>query len=96
MVSSRNKERDYLNYLRMDEDNFYFILNLIRPYIEKKNTVLREAVSAEERLVVTLRYLATGQTYEDLKFSYAISPQLLYQIIPETCWAIYNGSKENY
>lgn len=36
-----------------------------------------EFVSTEERLVATLRFLATGRNYEDLKFSTIISPQLL-------------------
>jgi hypothetical protein len=51
--------------------------------------VMRETVSAEERISVTLRYLATGNSYEDFKFSVAHSPQLLGRIIPETCIAIY-------
>jgi hypothetical protein len=49
---------------------------------------MRKAVNADERLFVTLRYLATGNSYEDLKFSPAISLQLLGRIIPETCIAI--------
>lgn len=91
-----NEKSDFLNYLRMDECRFSFLLNLVTPEIEKQNTVMREAVSAEERLIVTLRYLATGRNYEDLKFSCAISPQLLGRIIPETCWAIYRVLKEEY
>ena len=43
---------------------------------------MREAVSADKRLSVTLRYLAMGNIYEDLKFSTAILPQLLGRIIP--------------
>jgi hypothetical protein len=33
----------------------------ICPYIEKKNTVMRNSMSAAERLTVTLRFLATGE-----------------------------------
>jgi hypothetical protein len=58
----------------MDSELFQHLLNLISPRIEKKNSVMRNAVSAEERLSVTLRYLATGNSYQDLKFSIAISP----------------------
>ena len=57
---------------------------------------MREAVSAEERLSVTLRYLATGNSYKDLKFSAAMSPQLLDRIIPETCIAIYEELASRY
>jgi len=80
---------DFRNYLRMDYDCFNELLNLVSPLISKQNTHMREAVSAEERLVATLRYLATGRDYADLKFSTAISPQLLSKIIPETCNAIF-------
>ncbi|XP_046386856.1 putative nuclease HARBI1 [Ischnura elegans] len=85
---------DFRNYLRMDEMCFMELLSKIKPQIDRKNTVMRECVSAEERLVVTLRYLATGRSLEDLKYSAAISPQLLSRIIPETCEAIYNSLKE--
>lgn len=84
-----NEPADYKNYLRMENHTFYKLLNLVRPYIEKKNTVMLESISAEERLVATLRFLATGRSYEDLKFSCVISAQALGKIIPETCWAIY-------
>ncbi|XP_046689060.1 uncharacterized protein LOC124374968 [Homalodisca vitripennis] len=78
----------------MDEQCFTDLLYMVKPFIEKKNTLFRSSVSAEERLIVTLRYLATGRSYEDLKFSAAISPQLLSSIIPETCAAIYHCLKK--
>lgn len=37
------------------QKNFYFIFL----YREKKNTVTRETISAEERLITTLKYLVT-------------------------------------
>lgn len=92
-----HEPEDYRNYLRMNEECFEYLLNKIRYRIEKVNTIMRESVTAEERLTATLRYLATGNSYEDLKFSTAISPQLLSKIIPETCTAIYEElSKEGY
>jgi len=48
------------------------------------------------RLVATLRFLATGRSYEDLKFSYAISAQALGKIILETCCAIYEVLRQKY
>ena len=57
---------------------------------------MRDAVSAEERLSATLKFLATGKSYEDLKFSTAISSQLLGKIIPEVCTAIYEELKGEY
>lgn len=57
---------------------------------------MRQAISVEERLIVTLRYLAIGRTLENLKFSAIISPQALGVIIPETCKAIYTALKKTY
>lgn len=87
---------DLKYFLRMDNNCFDYLLNLIKPYITKKDTVMRQAISAEERLLVTLRYLATGRSMEDLKFSAIISPQALGKIIPETCKYIYLVLKEEY
>jgi len=55
---------------------------------------MRRALTPHERLSVTLQFLATGRSYEDLKFSAAISPQALGVIIPETCAAIYEVLKK--
>lgn len=87
---------DFKNYLRMDEDSYNKLLHLIRPIITKQNTVMREAITAKERLTVTLRYLATGNSFEDLKFSTAISPQSIGAIVRETCQAIYKTLKGEY
>ncbi|KAF9420608.1 hypothetical protein HW555_003155 [Spodoptera exigua] len=48
-----------------------------------------DSISAKQRLVVTLRFLATGNSYQDLKYSSLISQPMLSIIIPETCSAIY-------
>lgn len=45
----------------MDEDSFTNLLNKVRPLIAKQDTHLRKSVSAEERLSLTLRHLATGK-----------------------------------
>jgi hypothetical protein len=68
----------------------------VAPHISKQNTIMRDAISAEERLTITLRFLATGRSYEDLKFTCAISPQSLRIIVPETCCAIYKTLKKEY
>jgi len=57
---------------------------------------MRDAISPHERLTATLRFLATGRTYECLKYSTIISPQSLSTIIPETCEAIYTVLHEEY
>ena len=43
---------------------------------------MRRAVTRHEIITATLRFLATGRSYEDIKFSTIISPQALGKIIP--------------
>ncbi|XP_045494191.1 uncharacterized protein LOC123693234 [Colias croceus] len=87
-------DEDFRTYLRMTPESFDEILNLLKRYIAKTDTVMRQAVTAEERLVATLKYLASGREYNDLKLSTCISPQLLSEIIPETCEAIIRVLKD--
>lgn len=42
---------------------------LLTPKIMKQNTVMGDAISPHEKLTATLRFLATGRTYEDFKFN---------------------------
>lgn len=51
---------------------------------------MRKSISPEKRLIATLRFLSTGNSYEDLKFSTKIAAQTLGHIIPETYMAIYD------
>lgn len=80
----------------MDNELFQNLLNILRPRIEKMNTILREAMTAEQCFIATLRYLVIGNNYEDLKYLATIPPQLLGRIIPETCTAIYEKLVEEY
>ncbi|CAI6372739.1 unnamed protein product [Macrosiphum euphorbiae] len=85
-----NNPDDFRNYLRMDSASFDVLLNLVGPKICKMDTVMRSSISSSERLIATLRFLATGNSYEDMKFSTCISTSSLSYIIPETCKALYD------
>ena len=60
-------------------------LIMITPLIEKKNTMMREAINTKECLTATLRYIAIGETYGNMTFTSAFSPQSFGYIVPETC-----------
>ena len=48
---------------------------------------MRDAIKVETRLSM-LRFLANGNSFEDLKFFYAVSPQSIGIIVIETSKAI--------
>ncbi|XP_046753220.1 protein ALP1-like [Diprion similis] len=79
----------------MSRNDFNFILNSIKDKISKKDTVFRKAVSPEERLAVTLRFLATGDSFTSLQYLFKISKQLISEIIPDVCRAIIDCLKDH-
>lgn len=85
---------DFQNFLRLDSTVFEELLRMVIPEIKKRDTTMRDAISPSQRLSITLRYLATGNTFEDLKFISAVSPQSIGIIVMETCQAIINCLKD--
>ncbi|KAK4325314.1 hypothetical protein Pmani_004095 [Petrolisthes manimaculis] len=71
-------------------------LDDVHPNVKKENTRLRAAIPPEQRLSVTLRYLATGESRRSLAFQYRISHNLISKIIPEVCSAVYTALRGTY
>ncbi|XP_039948626.1 uncharacterized protein LOC120766943 [Bactrocera tryoni] len=62
----------------------------------KQDTGMRAAISATEKLSLTLRFLATGESFQSLNFGTKISRPTISGIIPEVCGAIYKRLKALY
>ncbi|XP_023028001.2 uncharacterized protein [Leptinotarsa decemlineata] len=92
----REDEESYKNFLRMSAADFQYLLSKITPAIEKQNTLMRNSIPAAERLALTLRFLATGDSYHSLMYLFRIPGCTISRIIPEVCSAIYNILKEEY
>lgn len=80
----------------MDVSLFDEVLEKITPYITKQNTVMRDSISAHDKLCVTLRFLASGQSYTELTYAFRISTSSIAEFVPEVCQALYNVLKEEY
>lgn len=48
-------EQRFQMYFRMNKEEFYSLLEMIGPEIEKRTTQLRESISPEQRLALCLR-----------------------------------------
>ena len=46
------------------------LLKIVAPIIEKKDTKFRKAISPEQRLVITLSFLESGESHPSLDYSY--------------------------
>ncbi|CAG5075573.1 Protein of unknown function [Cotesia congregata] len=72
------------SYSEKFENYIRICLSLIGPQITKKNDV-REPISATARLVMTLRYLATGDCITSISHQYLVGVTTTANIIAETC-----------
>ena len=63
LLELRSGEQEfYFSYFRMNPGKFDHLLSLVKDKITKENAKFRKSISAEERLELTLRILATGRT----------------------------------
>jgi hypothetical protein len=53
--------QQFRNFTRMSGVEVQNLVNLLGPVIGKQDTAMRSAISVQERVIVTLRFLATGK-----------------------------------
>ena len=83
-----NRLGTFRNFFRMDRHIFDILYRFVAPFISKQDTSFGLSIPAEERLMLTLRFLATGASYRDLFYTWKISTAAISYIIMETCEAI--------
>lgn len=80
-----NDDEKFREFLRLNRDQFNYILSLVQEEITKKPTLrVPEPISPEEKLALTLRYLATGESFRSLAFAFRISHSYISIIVRET------------
>ena len=80
----------------MSPSRFEHLLALVAPLIQKQETKMRKPISPAERLVVTLRYVATGDAQQSLSFAFRLGKATISKIVSETTKAIYDGLSAKY
>ena len=68
----------------------------MKPKITKKTTRFRLPISPEEKLAITLRFLAIGETYKSLMYQYRVSEVSISRFVPEVCQVIIESFMEEY
>ncbi|XP_054016728.1 uncharacterized protein LOC128897073 isoform X6 [Hylaeus anthracinus] len=86
-------DNDHLFYqfTRMKRNTFNYILEKIREKCSRKTTNFKKPISVEERLIVTLRYLATGLAFRQIALTFKISKSAVSAIVVEVCMAIWEA-----
>ena len=83
-------------FTRMSPERFEDLLTLVGPFIAKKPCRSRNPISEAERLMVTLRYLATGDSQQSHSFLFRIGKSTISNLLRATCEAIWVTLKEQY
>ncbi|XP_065285619.2 uncharacterized protein [Dermacentor albipictus] len=87
---------EYRRLLRVSREQFLQLLSRVGPRIRREDTVMRRSISAETRLQVTLRYLASGESHYSLSRQFRLGHSSVNDIIHETCTAIYEELGSNF
>ena len=78
----------------MSPESFDYILSPVSSLISKQTTKPREPISPAERLALTLRFLASGNSQQSMPFCYRVGRQTVSSMIKKTCRAIWQVLNE--
>ncbi|XP_024085617.1 protein ALP1-like isoform X2 [Cimex lectularius] len=84
----REDEERFCSYFRMSPSTFDYILSQISTAIQKQDTNFRMAIPAEEKLMVTIRYLAHGMSFRSLAHSFRLGVTTIASCVHDTCAAV--------
>ena len=85
----------FKNFTRMSPCDFELLLNLVGPRVAGEATNFRKCITVVEKLAVTLRFLATGDSFQSLMYLFSISKQSISAIVPKVCEALIDGLKNS-
>ena len=87
--------QSHFQYVRMSKEKFDLLLSLVGPLLTKCHYFSRQRaeITPAERLAVTLRYLATGNSQVSLSFNFRIGQSTICGIVRETSQAIWDALK---
>ncbi|XP_063602199.1 uncharacterized protein LOC134778223 [Penaeus indicus] len=89
-----NDAMGFRNFTRLTPIDFEELLLMVGGQITKEDTKFRETIPASLRLAITLRFLASGDSYTSLMYTFRISKQAISRIVPEVCEAIISALKQ--
>ena len=72
----------------MSQATFMYLCNELRSAIEKEDTVMRNAIPVEQRVALTLWFLATNADYRTIEHLFGVSKPTVCVITKEVCAAI--------
>ncbi|XP_066463267.1 uncharacterized protein [Eleutherodactylus coqui] len=81
----------FQEFIQMSTSAFDGLLDLLRPQLTMQQTLLRRCISPEQRLLITLRFLSTGETYSSLHQLFHVGKSTISGIVRTTCELIFQN-----
>ena len=79
----------YRNLIKLSPELFTELVKRVGPVIENQKTRFRQPLPAGLNIAITLRYLATGDSYKSLMHFFRVALNTISLFVPEVCEAIY-------
>ena len=83
----------FFRMFRMSPTKYEELCQWLAPFL-LRSSIRREAISPQERLCVTLRFLVTGDAFATIAHSYRMSKTTVGRIVNDTCEVIWNVLKD--
>ncbi len=78
----------FKNFMRVDPPMFQEIVDRLTPRLQKTDTWYRKALCPGLKVAITMRYLASGDSYHSLMYSFRVAHNTISKVVSEVCEAI--------
>ncbi|KAJ8878908.1 hypothetical protein PR048_019511 [Dryococelus australis] len=86
----------FRNFIRMTAEDIEYLIQKLGATLTKQDTIMRNAIRVKDHIVVTLRFLASGDSYSSLQYLFRISVCTIGTIVKEVCEQLFAQLKEDY
>ena len=84
----------FANYMRMTPEFFEMIKTRLESCLARQATNYRAPISVGEKLALTIRYLATGESYTSSSCQFRVGRSTISKFLPEVCRTIQEFSRQ--
>ncbi|XP_056391175.1 uncharacterized protein LOC130284647 [Hyla sarda] len=85
----RRYPEKFFNFVRMPMEAFDKLLDILDPHLQLQDTRMRQAISPREHLMITLRFLATVESFALLYLQFRVDKSTISGIVKSTCHVIW-------
>ena len=87
---------DWIENFRMSRETFEYLCQRLHTFLSKKNTLMRQSLTVQQRVAITLWCLATPTEYRTIAHLFGVARSTVCQVVHETCQAIVDHLMSTY